>query len=136
MTAHVITATELIGSVMVSTQPLNRGAGMAQPYGVARSATQDQKHSLLPKTMLNRVQLDQRRADFMEILYDHYKADHLYTGIWERFAYDVAANVRDLDYSLLRADFIRALGIADSELAGRYADTAITVLTRHLLPQP
>jgi hypothetical protein len=121
---------------MVWIQPLSHGVGMASLYGADHSATHVLKPLLSLKIMLNRVQLDQRRADFMEILYDHYKADHIYTGIWERFAYDVAANVRDLDYGVLRADFIRALGIADSELAGRYADTAITVLTRHLLPQP
>lgn len=135
MTAQGITATELIGSVMVSTQPLNRGAGMAQPYGVVHSATQDQKHSPLPKLMLNRVELDQRRADFMETLYQQYSTDHTYTGVWERFAYDVAGTIRDLDYSVLRADLIRALGVTDSELANRYADTAITVLTSHLLPR-
>ena len=135
MTAHAITATERIGSVMVWIQPLSHGVGMAPLYGADHSATHVLKPLLSLKIMLNRVQLDQRRADFMEILYDHYQADHIYTGIWERFAYDVAANVRDLDYSVLRADFIRALGIADSELAGRYADVAITVLTRHLLPQ-
>lgn len=45
MTAQGITATELIGSVMVSTQPLNRGAGMAQPSGVAHSAIPVLKHS-------------------------------------------------------------------------------------------
>jgi hypothetical protein len=125
----------LIGSVTVSAQPLNHGVGMAPLYGVAHSATHVPKPLPLPKIMLTRVELDQRRADFMETLYDHYQADHLYTGIWERFAYDVAANVRDLDYSVLRADLIRAFGVTDSELANRYADTAITVLTSHLLPQ-
>lgn len=108
---------------------------MAPLYGVARFATRDQKHLLLLKPMLNRVELDQRRSDFMETLYDHYQADHIYTGVWERFAYDVAANVRDLDYSVLRADLIRAFGVTDSGLANRYADTAITILTSHLLPK-
>lgn len=108
---------------------------MALLYGVAHFATPGQKHLPLPKLMLNRVELDQRRSDFMETLYDHYQADHIYTGVWERFAYDVAAHVRDMDYSVLRADLIRAFGVTDSELANRYADTAITVLTSHLLPK-
>ena len=108
---------------------------MALLYGVAHSVTPGQKHLPLPKLMLNRVELDQRRSDFMETLYDHYQADHIYTGIWERFAYDVAAHVRDMDYSVLRADLIRAFGVTDSELANRYADTAITILTSHLLPK-
>jgi hypothetical protein len=86
--------------------------------------------------MLTRVELDQRRADFMETLYQHYSTDFTYTGVWDRFSRDVATNVRDLDYSVLRADLIRAFGVTDSELASRYADTAITVLTSHLLPKP
>ena len=135
MTARATIATALIGSVTVSTQLLNLGVGMALLYGVAHSVTPGQKHLPLPKLMLNRVELDQRRSDFMETLYDHYQADHIYTGIWERFAYDVAAHVRDMDYSVLRADLIRAFGVTDSELANRYADTAITVLTSHLLPK-
>ena len=85
--------------------------------------------------MLTRIELDQRRADFMETLYQQYSTDHAYTGVWERFAYDVAGTIRDLDYSVLRADLIRALGVTDSELANRYADIAITVLTSHLLPR-
>lgn len=86
--------------------------------------------------MLTRVELDQRRADFMETIYQQYSTDCTYTGVWDRFSRDVATNVRDLDYSVLRADLIRAFGVTDSELASRYADTAITVLTSHLLPKP
>lgn len=85
--------------------------------------------------MLTSVELDQRRADFMEMLHQHYEAKNLLTGLWERFAYDAAANIRDLDYSVLRSDLIRAFGNTDSELASRYADVAITVLMSHLLPK-
>ena len=85
--------------------------------------------------MLTSVELDQRRADFMEMLHHHYEAKNLLTGLWERFAYDAAGNIRDLDYSVLRSDLIRAFGNTDSELACRYADAAITVLMSHLLPR-
>lgn len=85
--------------------------------------------------MLTPVELDQRRADFMEMLHQHYQTKNLFTGLWERFAYDSAANLRDLDYSVLHSDLIRAFGITDSELASRYADAAVTVLIKHLLPQ-
>ena len=44
MTAHAITATERIGSVMVWIQPLSHGAGMAPLYGVAHFVTPDQTH--------------------------------------------------------------------------------------------
>lgn len=85
--------------------------------------------------MLTAVELDQRRSDFMEMLHQHYEANNLLTGLWERFAYDAAGNIRDMDYSMLRSDIIRAFGNTDSELACRYADAAITVLMSHLLPR-
>ena len=85
--------------------------------------------------MLTPVELDQRRADFMEMLHQHYEAKNLLTGLWERFAYESAANLRDLDYNVLRADLIRTFGSTDSDLANRYADAAIAVLISHLFPQ-
>ena len=108
---------------------------MEPPFGTAHSATPDLKPLQSHKIMLTAVELDQRRADFMEMLHQHYEAQNLLTGLWERFAYDAAANLRDLDYNVLRSDLIRAFGSADSELANRYADVAITVLTNHLLPK-
>jgi hypothetical protein len=108
---------------------------MAPPFGTAPFATPDQKPLQSLKAMLTPVELDQRRVDFMEMLHQHYQAENLFTGLWERFAYDSAANLRDLDCSVLRSDLIRAFGITDSELASRYADAAITVLIKHLLPQ-
>ena len=108
---------------------------MAPPFGTDPFVTPDQKPLQSPKNMLTPVELDQRRADFMEMLHQHYQTENLFTGLWERFAYDSAVNLRDLDYSVLRSDLIRAFGSADSELAGRYADTAITVLINHVFPQ-
>ena len=108
---------------------------MAPPFGTAHFATPDLKPLKLPKAMLTSVELDQRRADFMEMLHQHYEAKNLLTGLWERFAYESAANLRDLDYNILRSDLIRAFGNTDSELANRYADTAIAVLISHILPK-
>lgn len=108
---------------------------MAPPFGTARSATPELKPLQSLKAMLTAVELDQRRADFMEMLHQHYEAKNLLTGLWERFAYESAANLRDLDYNVLRSDLIRAFGCTDSELANRYADTAIAVLISHLLPK-
>ena len=42
------------------------------------------------------VPLEQRKADFLEFLYQHYKpADHCFTGLYERFKEDLAQSVRD-----------------------------------------
>ena len=108
---------------------------MAPPFGTARFATPDLKPLQSLKPMLTPVELDQRRADFMEMLHQHYEAKNLLTGLWERFAYESAANLRDLDYNVLRADLIRTFGSTDSDLANRYADAAIAVLISHLFPQ-
>jgi hypothetical protein len=108
---------------------------MVLPSGTAHSATPDLKPLQSLKPMLTAVELDQRRSDFMEMLHQHYEANNLLTGLWERFAYESAANLRDLDYNILRSDLIRAFGSADSDLANRYADAAITVLIGHLRPK-
>jgi hypothetical protein len=134
-TAPAIIATGLIGSVTVLCPPLSLGAGTEPPFGTAHFATPDLKPLLSPKIMLTAVELDQRRSDFMEMLHQHYEANNLLTGLWERFAYESAANLRDLDYNILRSDLVRAFGNTDSDLANRYADAAITVLIGHLLPQ-
>ena len=85
--------------------------------------------------MLTATELDQRRADFMDMVYARAgRNDQLYTGLWDEFSREIASNFRDLDYNVLRSDLIRAVGIADSELANRYADTAITLLIAQLMP--
>ena len=59
-------------------------------------------------------QLDQQRADFMESLYRRSGRDDLplgdprrktYTGLWDEFCADIAANFRDTDYAELHARF-------------------------------
>jgi hypothetical protein len=48
---------------------MNPGVGMAPPFGGGQSVTPIQKLLTLPKNMLNATELDQRRADFLELLY-------------------------------------------------------------------
>lgn len=135
MTAQNITVTELTGLVTVSCLPSSLGVGTALPSGTARFAIPVQKLSQSPKIMLTAIELDQRRADFMDMIYQREgRNDQLYTGLWEQFSREVASNLRDLDYNLFRSDLIRAVGSADSELANRYADVAITVLMSYLVP--
>ena len=135
MTAPNITVTELTGLVTVSCLPFSLGAGMAIRSGTARSAIPVQKPLQSLKTMLNNTELDQRRADFMDMIYQRAgRNDQLYTGLWDEFSHEVASNLRDLDYNVFRSDLIRAVGGTDSELANRYADVAITLLTTYLVP--
>lgn len=135
MTAHGIIATELTGLVTVLCLPFSLGAGMAILSGTARSAIPVPKPLQSLKTMLTATELDQRRADFMDMVYARAgRNDQLYTGLWDEFSREIASNFRDLDYNVLRSDLIRAVGIADSELANRYADTAITLLIAQLMP--
>ena len=43
------------------------------------------------------VTSEQRKADFMEFLYELYEVDNgLYTGLWQRFEKDIAVSMRDL----------------------------------------
>jgi hypothetical protein len=42
------------------------------------------------------VKAEQRKADFMEFLYDMYEPENgLYTGLWQRFKDDIACGMRD-----------------------------------------
>jgi len=135
MTAPNIIVTELTGLVTVSCLPFSLGAGMAIQSGTARSAIPVPKPLQSLKIMLTAIELDQRRADFMDVIYDRAgRTDSTYTGLWNEFAHEVATNLRDLDYNVLRSDLIRAVGGTDSELANRYADTAITLLIAQLMP--
>jgi hypothetical protein len=52
---------------------------MAPPFGTAPFVTPDQKPLQSPKIMLTPVELDQRRADFMEMLHQHYQTENLFT---------------------------------------------------------
>lgn len=42
------------------------------------------------------VKEEQKKADFIEFLYDLYKPDNgLYTGLWQQFKDDIAWSMRD-----------------------------------------
>ena len=84
--------------------------------------------------MLNRIKLDQRRADMMDALYARSgRTCCTYTGLWEEFCLEVAANVRDIDYAGLHADCVTAIGQADTHLAEKHAQQCIAVCRQHLL---
>jgi hypothetical protein len=107
---------------------------MALPFGGGQSVTPIQKPSTLPRNMLNSTELDQRRADFMEMLYESKGRDNkLYTGLWAEFEQHLANKFRDLDYEVMRNDIIRGTGGVDNDVAKRNADVAITVMTKHLM---
>jgi hypothetical protein len=113
---------------------MNRGVGMAPPFGGDQSVTPIQKLLTLPKNMLKATELDQRRADFLELLYQSSgRTNRLYTNLWQEFEQYLAPRFRDLDYETMRDDIVRVVGGTDNDLAKRHADVAITVMTKHLM---
>lgn len=91
---------------------------------------------------MNRVQLDQQRADMLESLYQHSGRDELptghplrktYTGLWEEFSRDIAANFRDTDYAELHAKVCQAMDGTDSVMTEKQAQQAIAVCRAQLL---
>lgn len=79
-------------------------------------------------------QLDLQRAEMMDALYEKSgRSDGLYTGLWEQFCRDVAANFRDTDYADLHAACVTAIGEAESHLAEKHAQQCIAVCRRKLL---
>jgi hypothetical protein len=84
--------------------------------------------------MLTRIQLDQQRADMMEALYQASgRTCGTYTGMWQEFCRDIAANFRDTDYQDLHAACVMAIGEADSHLADKHAQQCIAVCRQFLL---
>lgn len=133
-TARLISATALTGRATVCIQVMSRGVGMVLPFGGGQSVTPIQKPSTLPKNMLNSTELDQRRADFMDMLYETKgRQGNLYTGLWAEFQQHLANKFRDLDYEVMRNDIIRGVSGIDNDVAKRNADVAITVMTKHLM---
>lgn len=87
-------------------------------------------------------QLDQQRAEMMESLYQHSGRDELpyghplrstYTGLWEEFAHDIAANFRDTSYPELFARVVRAMDETESVMTEKQAQQAIEVCRQVLL---
>jgi len=88
------------------------------------------------------TQLDQQRADMMEALYQRSGRDQLpyghplrstYTGLWEEFARDIAANFRDAKYPELFAKVVKAMDATESVMTEKQAQQAIEVCRQQLL---
>ena len=86
--------------------------------------------------------LDQQRADMMEALYERSGRDQLpyghplrstYTGLWEEFCRDLAANFRDTSYPELLARVVRAMDATESVMTQKQAQQAIEVCRQQLL---
>jgi hypothetical protein len=87
-------------------------------------------------------QLDQRRADMMEALYQRSGRDQLpyghplrstYTALWQEFAHDLAVNFRDTDYPDLFARVVKAMDATESVMTEKQAQQAIEVCRQQLL---
>ena len=86
--------------------------------------------------------LDQQRADMMDALYERSGRDQLpyghplrctYTGLWEEFCRDLAANLRDTSYPELLAKVVRAMDATESVMTQKNAQQAIQVCRAQLL---
>lgn len=83
---------------------------------------------------MNRVQLDQQRADMLDALYAASgRTCGTYTGLWEEFCRDIAANFRDTAYPELHAACVLAIGDTESHLAEKHAQQCIAICRRFLL---
>lgn len=80
------------------------------------------------------VRLDQQRADMMEALYERSgRTCCTYTGLWQQFALDLAANFRDTPYPELLARVVRAMDATESVMSQKQAQQAIEVCRQQLL---
>jgi hypothetical protein len=78
--------------------------------------------------------LDQQRADMMDALYERSgRTNGLYTGLWEEFCRDMAANFRDTSYPELLARVVRAMDATESVMTQKQAQQAIEVCRQQLL---
>ena len=78
--------------------------------------------------------LDQQRADMMDALYERSgRTCCTYTGLWQEFALDLAANFRDSSYPDLFARVCRAMDDAESVMTDKNAQRAIQVCRQELL---
>jgi hypothetical protein len=83
---------------------------------------------------MNPVQLDQQRADMMDALYERSgRTNGIYTGLWEEFCRDIAANFRDTSYPEMLARVVRAMDATESVMTQKQAQQAIEVCRQQLL---
>ena len=79
-------------------------------------------------------QLDQQRAEMMDALYERSgRTCRTYTGLWQEFALDLAANFRDTPYPELLARVVRAMDATESVMSQEQAQQAIEVCRQTLL---
>jgi len=84
--------------------------------------------------MNDRIRLDQQRADMMEALYQRSgRSCSTYTGLWDEFARDLAANFRDTYYPDLLERVVRAMDATESVMTQKNAQQAIEVCRQQLL---
>jgi hypothetical protein len=84
--------------------------------------------------MIESVKLDQQRADMMDALYKRSgRACGTYTGLWQEFCGDVAANFRDTSYPELLARVVRAMDDTESVFSQKQAQQAIEICRQQLL---
>jgi hypothetical protein len=80
------------------------------------------------------IQLDQQRADMMDALYERSgRTCGTYTGLWQDFCGDIAANFRDTSYPGLLARVVRAMDATESVMTQKQAQQAIEICRQQLL---
>lgn len=83
---------------------------------------------------MNRVQLDQQRADMMEALYQRSgRTCWTYTGLWEEFCLEIGARFRDTSYPELLDRVVLAMDATESVMTQKQAQQAIEVCRQQLL---
>ena len=84
--------------------------------------------------MLTSSQLEQQRSDMLEALYHASgRTCGTYTGLWQEFSRDIAANFRDTDYPQLLARVMRAMDETMSVMTEKQAQQAIEVCRQQIL---
>jgi hypothetical protein len=84
--------------------------------------------------MSEAVKLDQMRADMMDALYERSgRTCGTYTGLWDEFCRDLAANFRDTSYPELLSRVVRAMDATESVMTQKQAQQAIEVCRQQLL---
>ena len=78
--------------------------------------------------------LDDQRHEMMEALYEASRRTcGTYTGLWEEFCRDIAANFRDTYYPDLLAKVVKAMDATESVMTQKQAQQAIEVCRQQLL---
>jgi hypothetical protein len=83
---------------------------------------------------MKQFQLDNRRYEMMEALYERSgRTCNTYTGLWDKFAHDIANNTRDVEYEQLFNAVCLAMSDTQSVLVEKHAQQAIQVVRRYVL---